>query len=210
MRKKSRPNPKGRRPPSGKAARTYYEIEVSLLHIRPRIWRRFLLSQSATFQDLHEAIQDSFGWEYSHLWEFDEAGRERAPIAGPRRMEGVPIDFGVPMADARKLKLADGLSARSGPPRCLYVYDMGDYWEHDVKLRRELTEPSRFRRRLIAGARACPPEDCGGPPGYQDVVEFLRTGESLWHEDLDTMQEWWGDYDPEAFDLESMKAKFDR
>jgi len=48
----------------------YYEFEVSLQEIQPRIWRRFLLRTTSTFTHLHDAIQDCFGWQDDHLWEF--------------------------------------------------------------------------------------------------------------------------------------------
>ena len=35
----------------------YYEFEVSLQELQPRIWRRFLLRTTATFAQLHQAIQ---------------------------------------------------------------------------------------------------------------------------------------------------------
>ena len=35
---------------------TYFEFEVSLQGIKPRIWRRFQLRATATFADLHWAI----------------------------------------------------------------------------------------------------------------------------------------------------------
>ena len=60
------------------AMRAYLEFEVSLRYITPRIWRRFQITANATFLDLHRAIQDSFGWQYAHLWQFqtpDEVAR---------------------------------------------------------------------------------------------------------------------------------------
>ena len=188
----------------------YLEFEVSLRYIKPRIWRRFQLPASASFAVLNNAIQDSFGWGDDHLWEFEETGRERKLIAAPREAGGYPLDFGVPAPNAAKVKISEFFLGKSKPPRCIYIYDMGDNWEHEVKLRREFSDPERFRRRLIAGERACPPEDCGGVGGYESMVEFLQTGESSWGEDPDEMREWFGDYDPEGFDLEGVKHKFER
>lgn len=71
----------------------YYEFEVALRGIKPRIWRRFQLRSTATFEQLHRAIQDAFGWEYAHLWEFREPDRRAEPIAGP------PDEFETAWAD---------------------------------------------------------------------------------------------------------------
>ncbi len=60
----------------------YFELDVSLQDIQPRIWRRLLLPSTATFMQLHEAIQDSFGWQQSHLWEFRLPTIDGQPIAG--------------------------------------------------------------------------------------------------------------------------------
>jgi hypothetical protein len=50
----------------------------------------------------------------------------------------------------------------------------------------------------VEGARACPPEDCGGVWGYAEFVEAIRNPEHEQHEEL---LEWaGGTFDPEAFD----------
>ena len=60
----------------------YLQFEVSLLDIEPRIWRRFLLRDTTTFNALSKAIQDAGPWKGYHLWEFCELGRPRRAIAG--------------------------------------------------------------------------------------------------------------------------------
>ena len=55
--------------------------------------------------------------------------------------------------------------------RCLYLYDFGDGWQHVVHLTDIAESTENFTRRLINGARACPPEDCGGPIGYEELME---------------------------------------
>ncbi|WP_224250017.1 plasmid pRiA4b ORF-3 family protein [Hyalangium gracile] len=47
-----------------------------------------------------------------------------------------------------------------------YEYDFGDGWLHTSLVEKEMEPDPRFFYPLcIGGARACPPEDCGGPPG---------------------------------------------
>ena len=48
----------------------YFDLEISLLEIEPRIWRRFLIRSGATFSHFHSAIQQAFGWQNCHLYEF--------------------------------------------------------------------------------------------------------------------------------------------
>jgi hypothetical protein len=53
--------------------------------------------------------------------------------------------------------------------------------------------------RLVDGARACPPEDCGGFPGYHELVEVLADPT---HVEYAERIEWLGgEWDPDAFDL---------
>ena len=184
----------------------YYEFEVSLLHIKPRIWRRFLLRETATFAELHDAIQDAFGWEQCHLWDFREPGRRGEPIAG------VPVDdgWGTKTPDGKRIKLSRFFSADQPGAKCIYVYDFGDDWEHDVKMRKVVADSAKFKRRLLAGSRACPPEDCGGVPGYFQMVDIVQTRKDPDEDDPEGLAEWLGDWDPERFGLEAAQKAFDR
>ena len=85
------------------------------------------------------------------------------------------------------------------------LYDFGDSWLHNVTLIGTSTLAERFTRELQDGARAFPPEDCGGLPGYEDCVAVLETGE-----DPEGIREWIGDWRPEAFDLQAERERFDR
>jgi hypothetical protein len=175
----------------------YYEFEVSLREAKPRIWRRFLIAEAASFLDLHEAIQDACGWTNTHLFTFQD--REGEPIAG------LPDDeYGEPDPDAKKVKLRSHFRSEKGK-RCDYEYDFGDSWEHDVKLVRVVELPDKFGRKLLAGARAFPPEDCGGIPGYEDCVRVAKGGK-----DPDGLREWMGDWDPDRFDLKRTAQSFDQ
>jgi hypothetical protein len=68
--------------------------------------------------------------------------------------------------------------------------------------------PETFKRRLLAGSRAFPPEDCGGLGGYEDCVKVVRGDPDV--EDEETLREWLGDWHPERFDLEATRRAFDR
>ena len=139
----------------------YLEVEVSLEHITPRIWRRFLIRDRATFLDLHHAIQHACGWEDTHLFAFRDA--DGAVVAGMPN----DIGFGPPDPDAAKVRAGDYLRRRWS---VLYEYDFGDSWQHMVELKEVVASAEKFIRRLLDGARVFPPEDCGGMPGYEDLL----------------------------------------
>lgn len=85
----------------------------------------------------------------------------------------------------------------------MYIYDMGDYWEHALQVE-NISEPEskQFYPNCIEGAFACPPEDCGGTWGYQNMLEALADPK---HEEHETFVEWIGpDFDAEEFYLEEI------
>ena len=186
----------------------YFEFRVALKHISPPIWRRFLIRSTASFEDLHSAIQDAFGWEGYHLWEFREPGRYGEPIAGVPSDDS--IDWGTETPDASRVKLSHYFTAGVSGQKCLYVYDFGDDWEHLVTFRKEVTRNEQFQRRLIAGKRAGPPEDCGSVHGYYRMVHFVENGEDEYGDDAVELGEWLGDWHPDAFDLDDARNFFDR
>ncbi|NJK31278.1 MAG: plasmid pRiA4b ORF-3 family protein [Deltaproteobacteria bacterium] len=184
----------------------YYELEVSLQEIQPRIWRRFLIRTTATFAQLHQAIQDSFGWQDYHLWEFRLPSHRGLPIAG------LPDDdeHDRPTPDAKAVKLSTYFTGARVVEWCEYLYDFGDDWVHDVKLIAVHSEKESFKRRLLAGERAAPPEDCGGIPGYEQIVHFVATGEDILDDDPERLETWLGGWRPDRFDLTAAKQEFDR
>lgn len=102
-------------------------------------------------------------------------------------------DFG----DSREILLSDVLDRRRRGFRFRYVYDFGDDWVHEILLEdRPAVDRNAKYPVCIAGERACPPEDCGGPWGYASLLEILANPK---HEEYAECKEWAGDYDPEAF-----------
>jgi len=81
----------------------------------------------------------------------------------------------------------------------LYEYDFGDSWEHEIRLEDIVPREKGIRYpRCIDGARACPPEDCGGPYGFERMLEVLADPND---EEHDEMWEWIGEgYDPARFE----------
>jgi hypothetical protein len=143
----------------------HYVIEVTLRGIRPRIWRRFTITAQAMFLDLHEAIQDACGWRHAHPFQFKSS--EGRVLAG---LPDGPDDVTTP--EARINPIEPVFATREGR-KLLYVYDFGDRWEHDVEVVDVLRGTgSRLARKLLAGERAFPPEDCGGLAGYGKCLEI--------------------------------------
>lgn len=167
-------------------------LHASLRAIDPPIWRRMAVAEDLKLSQLHAVIQAAFGWEDCHLHEF-QFGIER--FGRPDFDEGFPAD-GPRMGDERKVTLAKALVAKR---EFTYWYDFGDDWWHDFVVEgREPMPDGAPRAELLAGERAGPPEDCGGPFRYPDLLVALRDRKHPEHAEL---KEWVGDFDPERFDL---------
>jgi len=138
-----------------------YQLKVSLRDISPMIWRRLLVSSDTTIAQLHSILQTAMGWEDLHLHRFRLHGKDY----GIYRAGGLLFDN-----DPYQIRLSDFRLRAS--ERFVYDYDMGDYWQHDIRIERVLPLDPRKRYPICtAGAGDCPPEDCGGPWGYRTPME---------------------------------------
>lgn len=134
-------------------AKGVVRLRVSLKAVKPTAWRRIVVPGSITLADLHVVIQAVMGWDDHHLWSFHLYGVDYGPETG--RNPRVPLS---------QFRLRES-------ERFSYVYDFGDWWEHDVRI--EPVKPGDARGgipRCVAGRGTCPPEDCGGPAGYANAV----------------------------------------
>jgi hypothetical protein len=172
--------------------KTVLSLKIALRGVKPPIWRRLLVPGTMTLGDLHQAIQAAMGWEDGHLHAFDIDGRQY----GDRQT----VDD---VADENRTTLNALL--KSGVARFHYTYDFGDNWEHVVAI--EKTQPAIDGDGYpicIAGKRACPPEDCGGPWGYQHLLDALADPA---HPDHAEQTQWVDeDFDPEHFDPVGVNA----
>lgn len=132
------------------AAPEILQLKVRLLGISPMIWRRVLVPASATLRELHGILQVAMGWDGIHLFLF----HVRAVPYGSFELHAGNPDISLNQFGFRENE------------RFTYVYDMGDHWEHEIRL--EAINPPSKRTYPICtgGSGACPPEDCGGPHGY--------------------------------------------
>ena len=170
-----------------------YQLKVFLREISPMIWRRLLVSDDTTLVQLHEIIQVSMDWESYRLWTFSINGREYGHAHG----EGIRSE--TYQTTLREL----GLHVRE---RFLYEYDFGDYWQHEMRLEK-ITEPEPKKSYpiCIGGKRACPPEDCGGPLAYQELLHLTRS-QFRDHERRQALEVLGSRFDPEAFERRRINA----
>ena len=194
----------------------YLELDVSLRGVKPTIWRQFWIRDSASFEDLHSAIQTAAGWTDRHMYGFVWSTRRRnywlPQLARDARDEGGHGTDLPRCSRAETLKLSKVLAGRGD--KCLYVYAYGDNWELDIKVLSALDSVEKFKQRLLAGARAFPPEDCGSYSGYEEIVANFNTPADKLDEDARDQQRWVREMDPdwhpERFEFAEMRRRFDR
>ncbi|MCL2346609.1 MAG: plasmid pRiA4b ORF-3 family protein, partial [Desulfobulbus sp.] len=153
------------------APQVIHQFKITLLYTDPVIWRRIQVPETYTFHDLHTAIQSAMGWDNSHLHMFRIGKRSEILIMGGPLDD--PFDDGDENTfDGWETPVARFLN-RPGDV-AIYEYDMGDGWLHEILLEGVLLKEKSVKYpRCLSGERACPPEDCGGTPGFQGILEIL-------------------------------------
>jgi hypothetical protein len=135
-------------------------------------------------KDFHLVIQTVMGWENSHLHAFMK--------------DGTTYQGDINEEDYKGIRISDLITEEK--ERISYVYDFGDDWRHEIILEETFPNGTGFDKPLCSdGAMHCPPEDCGGIPGYQKFIHNLNQPNSK------NIREIWSitggsHFDPEWFD----------
>ncbi len=176
-----------------------YTLRIKLRGISPSIWRKIVVPSSIKLTSLAEIILEAMGWWNEHLHQF----RVKKTYYATKHMEA--DEFG--WSDTRwggDYSIAHLLKKER--ENVVFEYDYGDSWEHDVTLSKieDFEEDETPYVQLLGGKRACPPEDCGGVPGYYNLCETMKHPYSTYAKEA---KEWLGfNFDPEEFDLETAKT----
>lgn len=177
-----------------------YLFRIELLYTEPTIWRRFYVPAAMNLERFHHIIQIVMGWENYHLYEF---------IAKEQRF--MPGDIDGEALEPSEYRLSEIVTRKGEVMQ--YYYDMGDNWEHKLKLEDAMFVPPDPKRHIgcLEGVRACPPEDTGGIPGYYRFCEVMA---DPGHEDYEDLSGWYREvygtdkpYDSECFDLKAVNRQ---
>lgn len=174
-----------------------YQFKIQLKNVsKPPVWRRVQAPETFTFNQLHKLIQISFGWEDYHLYQFSPQGYGSYPVIAILSKD----DWEKPDMNAMKTKLNKIFSSENESFN--YIYDFGDDWSHKIVLEKILPEKI-ISPVCLAGKGTCPPEDCGGSWGYENLKIILSDPN---HEEYQDMKEWLcmdedENWDADYFDL---------
>ena len=176
-------------------AQNIYQLKITLAAVKPAVWRRVIVPSSVLLAQLHDILQIAMGWEDAHLHQFTPK-IPRGEKAGPKSPAAIKAESRIQVDEI----------LRREKDSMLYEYDFGDGWVHDIVLEKIMPASSDLRAPYcVAGARACPPEDCGGAYRYAELQRAIRNPSHPEHED---MLEWIGDeFDPEFFDLDEVNRQ---
>jgi hypothetical protein len=167
--------------PIGKAL----QLLITLHEVYPPVWRRVHVRADTPLSTMNEVMQVAMGWEGRHLWRF-----------GPWLFDRVNGEY-TPTSTLSDLLDQPGQAIG-------YLYDFGDQWEHRIELEKIVARPrtGTILPRCSAGKRACPPEDSGGPSGYEDLLKALRARKGWRYRHARELCG--GKFNPEAFDKDEI------
>ncbi|WP_311767237.1 IS1096 element passenger TnpR family protein [Burkholderia stagnalis] len=164
-------------------------LRVSLEDVAPEVWRRLEVPADISLAELHDLIQAAMGWHDRHRYGFGFAGQVGAlnPLA----------------SGAADVRLEEVATISAG---LIYTYDPDEGWRHVITIEAigPVAAGTRYPR-CVTGAGACPPEDCGGPVGYAQLV---RTLAGRMTDEKRELLEWLGEpFDPDVFRLPEANAR---
>ena len=182
--------------PTAKTPPTIFQLKITLLGIDPPIWRRIRVPSTIPLSRLHDVFQAVLGWTDTHLHHFERDGVYWG--VADEEFEDRIDESKVPM---RKVLVREGDSMT-------YTYDFGDNWRHKVQLEKVLPGRATSRPICVDGRRRRPPEDVGGPSGYE---EFLSVTFEPRHEESERFREWaGGTFHAEEFNLKVVNQVLER
>ncbi|EHR8837242.1 plasmid pRiA4b ORF-3 family protein [Shigella flexneri] len=140
----------------------FYQLKVTLKHVEPTVWRRFVVPANLTLDRLHDVVQIVMGWDDSHLHNFKF-----------KKQIFTEFPEAVNEMDEAEIRLNELLKGKGN--KLTYTYDFGDDWEHEIILedrnysRDEMQNPFACKE----GFMMCPPEDSGGPGSYMHFLDVI-------------------------------------
>ena len=167
-----------------------YIIKVTIKNTHPPVWRRLQIPAGITFHELNAIIQLAFNWSGYHLYSF-EIGNLLIEIP-----DDIYDDFDYKVINSKRTKVDKYFDEIE---KLEYTYDFGDNWIDNIQIENVAESEEKLKNPVCLKAKmASLPEDCGGPWGYEDLLDvinnpkderyqdmkdWLEQGYSVWYDD---------------------------
>ena len=171
-----------------------------------KVWRRVIVPADITFRKFHYVIQDAFGWQSYHLYEFAIVHNEKrvAKIFCDKKTMEFEEELECPIDMDVKTKLTKYLPKYD---QIAYIYDFGDEWVHYIELEKTIDAYDKNYPTCVDGEGSCPPDDVGGEGGYEEFLEAISDPKHPEHEE---MLEWGEEQGYHDFDIKELNRKLNR
>lgn len=198
-----------------------YKLRIELTDCQPKVWREVVIPEHVSFKQLHGTIQYAMGWDNCHLYEFNIPSENTLIISDDELYQQIKIDIQlakenenliVPLFRDFSLENQELNSNKKvyrpsykidrfliNQDKIIYVYDYGDYWEHDITLIEIIKDYQHSYPQVLDFEGSCPPEDCGGTSGYAELITILS---NPGHHEYEAFTDWLGYSVLEKYDIE--------
>lgn len=149
-------------PPQEKVSVRAFQMKITLRGMKPPVWRRFFVPEDMTFNDLAKVLIRVMGWAGYHMaaFELPKSGMNIIAASWTDEME-------LGERNGKTVKLSDFLPAEK---KFIFVYDMGDNWEHEVVIEDVRENYPALYPAVLAYEGDCPPDDSGGVWAYMEIL----------------------------------------
>ena len=182
-----------------------YTLRIELKMSEPLVWRELEVPSSISLSSLAQAILLAMGWNEDHLHQFIDKGKNYYNTS-----QNAPSSpFNMKDKDGSRYGISH-LLQKVGDST-IFEYDFGDSWNHVVKLKAKADYANGEKPivRLIGGANACPPDDCGGIWHYNYLVQQMHKKPNS--RELREFYDWIGcKWDPTFFPQKEAARAVDR
>ncbi|HHV60477.1 MAG TPA: plasmid pRiA4b ORF-3 family protein [Clostridiaceae bacterium] len=184
-----------------------YQLKISIIGVKPAIWRRLRIPGNITFQQLHQTIQAAFGWLDYHLYKFEF---DKIVVTVPDDAYAPGELYGNEITELNSITTVINELFDSSD-RCVYEYDFGDSWQHEIIIEKRLKDTKKNEiPKCLDGERQRPPEDVGGIHGYEDFLNTImdkknpERADMLYWAEKDTRGRI---FDPEYFNINEVNRR---
>ncbi len=160
-----------------------YLLTITLEDMPYDCWRQVMVPGELLLDALHLILQHVMGWQNCHMYLFQFGKKQYSPAS----------DYAD--SDCEDVSASTLDKALGKKTSFTYEYDLGDSWMHTIRVQnvKDDFEPGKIFY-CVDGKGNCPPEDSGGPWGFQEMLETVSDPD---HAEFAEMREWAGMEDEE-------------